>query len=590
MGSGPALIDRLCWLHLSDFHFTAAGDQFSQTVACNALLQDVTQRVTEHGPVEFVLVTGDIAFSGQTAEYDKAAHFMRSLAEAASVDISRFFFVPGNHDVDRHVHEFAHVGALQILSSQPQIDAALGDLGRIADLTERQLAYRNFLIALTPNQERLETADSLGYVTMLRVDVLRIAIVGLNSSWLSGGDRDITNLVIGERQVRNALALIRDFDPHLTIAMAHHPIEWLADWDQQSCRNVLLPQSHFFHRGHLHEPDVTTSPHRPCVVVAAGSSHASRFYPNSYNLITLNLGTAMAVIHTYRYDAEARKFDDYSSIDSPCRLFQGKPPWTADELAAALSAAAPSHSPFSHYMAAILLGQKDELPIMIDGRVEFLSSGVVTETDPEHAASALAFLALRNLLLLYDPGLSLTDRLAECAERVNAFGVHLAGLAEADPTCGARITNAVLIAATRSADPMPQTVALLAALKAEQEWDTLELQARRIIDRRQTALEGVATVALVEALMHSDEGPKRTEAATLAEQLIETTEATAEHYLLAAGASEVAGLPGRSAEIVIRALARWPDHTDLFSYGRAVATRTGDPALRSALEATRGGN
>ncbi len=583
------MIDRLSWLHISDFHFTAGGDPFSQTVACKALLKDVTERVAENGPVEFVLVTGDIAFSGQPAEYDEAANFMRRFAEAALVDISRFFFVPGNHDVDRHVHEFAQIGAVQVLSSQQQVDTALGNLERIADLIDRQAAYRRFLIDLTPGQERTETADSLGYVTMLHLDVLRIAIVGLNSSWLSGSDRDFTNLAIGERQVENALALLSDFDPHLTIGMAHHPIEWLADWDQQSCRKVLLPRSHFFHRGHMHEPDVTTSLHHPCVVVAAGSSHASRFCPNSYNLITLNLGTAISTIHTYRYGFNARAFDHDAPIDAPCRLFQGKPPWTAEELAAALTTAAPSHGSFSRYMAALLMGQKDELPILIDTKVDFRSSGVVMEADPEQAAPAIAFLALRNLLLLYDPGVPLAERLTDCADRVIAFGGQLAGLVAVDPECSTRITDAVLNPSTTDTNTMPQTLALLEALRADEQWDTLELQARRMLARRDAALEGPATVSLVEALMHSDEGQKRREAATLGERLIETTEATVDTYLLAAGASEVAELPVRSAEIVTQALGRWPNHGALLSYGRALATRIGDAALRSTLEAAHGG-
>ncbi len=585
------MIDRLCWLHVSDFHLTAEGDQFSQSVSCKALLNDVAARVAENGPVEFVLVTGDIAFSGQPAEYDKAADFMRRLAKAASVDISRFFFVPGNHDVDRHAHQFAHLGAVQILTSQQEVDAALGDPRRIADLVARQAAYRRFVKALTPAQERIETADSLGYATILHLDVLRVAIVGLNSSWLSGNDQDISALVIGERQVENALDLAGQFDPHLTIAMAHHPIEWLADWDQQSCRNVLLRQSHFFHRGHMHEPDVTTSPHRPCVVIAAGSAHAGRFYPNSYNLVALNLGTATVTIHAYSYGVEARRFDHQSSIETRCRLFQGEPPWTADELAAALSDAAPPHAQFSHYMAALLLGQKDELPVLIDAKVDFLNSDVVTAVDPAQAAPAIAFLALRNLLLLYDPAIPLTDRLTDCAGRVNAFGLQLAGLAAADPTCSARITNAVLLPSTRGPNSWPQTVAFLQALKAEEQWDALERQARNIIARRDVVLERPATVALVEALMHSDEGQKRNEAATIAEHLIDAPDSAVDIYLLAAGAFEAAGQPARSVEIVTRALERWPDHGALLSYGRSLATRAGDSALRSALEASaRGGS
>jgi hypothetical protein len=137
---------------------------------------------------------------------------------------------------------------------------------------------------------------------------------------------------------------------------------------------------------------------------------------------------------------------------------------------------------------------------------------------------------------------------------------------------------------------MPQTLALLEALRAEQQWDTLELQARRIIERRDAALERAATVALAEALMHSDEGQKRSEAVALAGHLIEAPDATADDYLLAAGACEIAGLPARSAELVTEALEHWPSDGALLSYGRDLATRTGDASLRSALEAARGGH
>jgi hypothetical protein len=209
------------------------------------------------------------------------------------------------------------------------------------------------------------------------------------------------------------------------------------------------------------------------------------------------------------------------------------------------------------------------------------------------AAPAIAFLGLRNLLLLYDPAIPLTERLTECAELVNTFGAHLSRLAAADAECRARIANAALITSSTSAagkTAMPQTLALLDTLRTEQEWDILEVQARRNVTHRDAALARVAKAALVEALMHSDEGQKRSEAVALAEQQIETPEATVDDYLLAAGASETAGLPVRSAELVTKALEQWPDHGALLSYGRDLATRSGDATLRSALEAARGGS
>ena len=283
------MIDRLSWLHVSDFHFKGSGDCFSQKVACEALLTDVAARAEQCGPLSFVLVSGDIAHSGQPEEYAQSAGLMSELSARLSIDPSRFFFVPGNHDVDRGLHDFAQIGAKQVLRSQAAVDQVLGDAARMKDLTDRQAAYRAFVEEFTGGQEQTATPDGLGYVAPVTVESVTIAIVGLNSAWLCGPRKEEKTLVIGERQLIAALALVRDIDPQLVLAMTHHPLEWLADWDQSSCRARLLDSAHILHRGHLHQADVVGSPHRKCLLVAAGSAHASRFHPNSYNIVSIDL-------------------------------------------------------------------------------------------------------------------------------------------------------------------------------------------------------------------------------------------------------------------------------------------------------------
>ncbi len=63
------MIDRLDWIHVSDFHFRGEGDQFSESVACEALPDDIQSRTEPSHPFHFVLVTGDIAQSGKANEY-----------------------------------------------------------------------------------------------------------------------------------------------------------------------------------------------------------------------------------------------------------------------------------------------------------------------------------------------------------------------------------------------------------------------------------------------------------------------------------------------------------------------------------------
>ena len=580
------MIDRLSWLHVSDFHFKSTGDRFSQTVACEALLADVVARA-EDTPLSFVLVSGDVAFSGKTDEYALAAEFMSRLAACLSIDPCRFFFVPGNHDVDRALHDFAQVGARQVLRNQSAVDQALGDAARMKDLTDRQGAYRAFVEKFTSGQERTATPEGLAYVAPATVDAVTVAIVGLNSAWLCGPTEEEKTLIIGERQLIAALALVRDIDPQLVLAMTHHPLEWLVEWDQSSCRARLLDSANLLHRGHLHQADVAGAPHRKCLLVAAGSAHASRFYPNSYNIVSIDLGTCTSIVQEYRYRIDGGVFEPAEVIPAPCEL-GGQIPGGAEELTNAITAAAEAAAPYAGYMAALLLGEKDEIPMRIDGKSMFITPGLARDSDPEQAATALEFLTLRNLLRLNRSGVALAERVAEQTARIELFAGWLAERAEADEECRARLTGTRLGAVVEEA-MMPHTEAMLRELQVREDWELLEAQARRAAASADPATARLARGLLAEALMHSDELEKRELATTLAEELVGESSATVEDFLLAAAASEVHGAPQRSIALATEALGRWPHSARLTSYARALATRTGDKTLRALIDTTGAG-
>jgi 3',5'-cyclic AMP phosphodiesterase CpdA len=581
------MFDRLTWLHVSDFHFTSATDGFSQTVACNALLEDVSVRAEEHGPISFILVSGDIAFSGRPAEYTRATEFMDELASCLSLAPSDFFFVPGNHDVNRNLHAFAQIGAKQALSSQQAVDLALGDRVRISDLAARQGAYRDFVEHFTDGQERTETPDGLGYVAKLQVEPLTVAVVGLNSAWMCGTDAEEGTLIIGERQLIAAFELVREIDPQLVVAMTHHPLEWLTEWDQASCRARLLSAAHLLHRGHLHRADVTSAPHRKCLLVAAGSAHASRFHPNSYNLVSVDFAAGTCTVHEYRYRLEERLFKPAAVIDAQCEL-GGQILGNRTEIAAALTSAAPDAAPYAGYMAALLLGEKEEIPLRIDEHIMFIAAGMARDSDPQQATPALEFLALRNLLRLHRAGVGLSERVAEQSARVEAFTTWLRDRADADEECRARVSE---VTPREYAPPtgMMHTPALLQELQAREDWELLEVQARRVAAASaDPAVLRLARSMLAQALMHSDEAEKREQAAALADQLARDSLAAVEDYLLAAAAREVNGEPERSVTLTSEAIGRWPESTRLATYARGLSTRTGDHALRELIDAGTG--
>jgi 3',5'-cyclic AMP phosphodiesterase CpdA len=89
-------------LHLSDIHFKKNKDDKRKTFR-EAVREKMLATITEHIDnnnldLDFVAVTGDIAFSG--TEYEEAKRFFEELKSKVP-EKAVFLPVPGNHDVDR---------------------------------------------------------------------------------------------------------------------------------------------------------------------------------------------------------------------------------------------------------------------------------------------------------------------------------------------------------------------------------------------------------------------------------------------------------------------------------------------------------
>jgi predicted MPP superfamily phosphohydrolase len=592
LGEGRRLvIDQLRWLHVSDFHFVASGDEFSQQVAMRSLLQDIATRVDEQRPISFVLVTGDIAFSGREQEYERARGFLLDLASVSRVPPNCFFFVPGNHDVDRARHRLAWVGARTEVTSQPAVDRLLGNPEELSPLLGRQEMFWRFVRTFTGEQHRRHTADGLAYVVELVVGGLRLSIIGLNSPWLCGGDAEEMKLVIGERQVFNALELARASTPHLQIALAHHPVSWLQEWDQVSCNERLLAEVQFFHRGHLHMTEIvlTSSPERPCLAIAAGSSHATRFYANAYNVVDLDLGTGTCTVRPFTYDASATRYEASREVHAHIEL-RGSLRGTGEDLARAIASGVPTAEPYAPYLSGLLRGEKEEVPAQVGITVDFLKPSVAAAIDGIDVTPALEFLRLRNLFCLYGDEVPLAERVGHHAATINAFAAYLSQVSADDTRAAERLTGGQIADATPASGGtrLPYTMAFLEGLRLEGDWYILEIHSRRLMASPDEQLAHAAKRALTEALMHSDEGEKRQEAVQLGEELIADGQATADDYLLAAASHETARDDYSATTIMEAGLALWPTNQDLRAYARQLALRTGSVKLRGAVERAAG--
>src|SRR5262245_34482326 len=89
-------------LHLSDLHIDLAHLR-DQKIVLKALFADLRREISENGVFDLVFFTGDLIAKGAYSPENMATakdEFIEPLLAATQIESSRFFMVPGNHDVN----------------------------------------------------------------------------------------------------------------------------------------------------------------------------------------------------------------------------------------------------------------------------------------------------------------------------------------------------------------------------------------------------------------------------------------------------------------------------------------------------------
>jgi predicted phosphodiesterase len=292
------------WLHISDFHFTNPLD-YSRDLLFKQLLKDIEQQYKDGKQVEVIFFTGDISFSGQENQFEIAKTRFDELLKVCNLEgkRDRLFVIPGNHDVNRkRVHDDCSFIKERILERveyyYPQVDKSLLDESLRRRFFYRFSEYEQFFcdyFGVSPT-----TGDrGYYYVTNFDHEGKQIAIVGLNSAWMSQEDNEQGRLFLGRVQVNSAIdELEKRFpDSCLRLILAHHPIYWLSEADLAAIEPRISNSCSVFLHGHLHSPrlNIHGDPDAVIHVMAAGSGFESSSKINAYNIVQLDLNTGRAL-------------------------------------------------------------------------------------------------------------------------------------------------------------------------------------------------------------------------------------------------------------------------------------------------------
>lgn len=278
------LMRSLVFVHISDLHFRAGDSPLAAREAAlrDKLLDDVQEVVPlGRGELEAVLLTGDIARSGQRDEYIVARTWLDQLCGLLGIHTTKTLTVPGNHDID-----WSRLNAERLSTNEDlrTCDVRLLD-GKIdALLQDPELV----LAPLEPYQE-----FAAGYAC----DIEKCLAWELPSIDLGGGY---------SLAIRGANSVINSDRGDAEGTMAVQLNQLLAKSEPGVVRLLMLHHSPFFwHRsnptpaecghnvvlyGHTHEQEHHFDGPR-CLEVTAGAVHPEEheFFVPGYNVIEISI-------------------------------------------------------------------------------------------------------------------------------------------------------------------------------------------------------------------------------------------------------------------------------------------------------------
>ena len=278
------------FVHVSDIHF---GQERNARLHIHAdvkqqLISDAREVVANiaGGVAHGILVTGDIAQSGQWPEYQAAGKWLDELAANIGVEIHQVQMVPGNHDLDRSKLSFSGKQILDHIRAggADEYEAILNNPRDRAVLFDRFEDYGRFSFGYNCPLNNEGAFASEMEVTLAPGRAIRF--IRFNSSLLCHGkERDEhPELMIGERQF-----VIPRTDGVENIVLVHHPLNWYKD--QVEVQNYIRSRARVFISGHEHNPRVTVEnveQGSDVMMLAAGATvpfKSDDVYTFTYNII-----------------------------------------------------------------------------------------------------------------------------------------------------------------------------------------------------------------------------------------------------------------------------------------------------------------
>lgn len=254
----------------------------------------------------FILVTGDIAYSGKREEYEIAKRFFDSLIDKLKIYTKnntsfKFIFTPGNHDCDfGENQDVRNVLIENILANPDNIPSGLID-GCISIQKE----YFEFIKTFDSNDNLDNTlSNKLFFRYIFDLNGKKVVFHSYNLSWLSKKNEKQAKLIYPVSNIDKELII--DDTSTLTVSLFHHPFHWLTHQNIREFREIINKSSNILLTGHEHTTSgqFIKSVDNDFIIqhIEASALQENNDNQSSFNLINIDLEASKQELYEFKWN------------------------------------------------------------------------------------------------------------------------------------------------------------------------------------------------------------------------------------------------------------------------------------------------
>lgn len=301
-------------IHFSDLHYGRHNDRIERMLP--VLIKEL-EIINEEKKIDLIVFSGDLVWTGDNKKnFDTAKkEFIDPILTKLNLSQDNFILTQGNHDNAKDDKELPMVkDHIERFKTNEDVDSFVEKEDQQFNLSFAK--SKNFYEFIKNFYNDAEI-HKLYQIFERNINGKKIGIVSFNSSWRAFIGEHSNKLLIPKIVVNSALKAVKNCD--IKIAIMHHPLEDLKNFNQYEVEDIIHEHFHILASGHFHKhkPSILFSTNTGILKLSSMALMSNKDgSENGITLLDFDLDTFDVNIKKHRYINSDNQFIETQNYSS----------------------------------------------------------------------------------------------------------------------------------------------------------------------------------------------------------------------------------------------------------------------------------